>query len=132
MDLKLAGKVALVTGARTGIGFSICAELAANGVHLVMVARQKAELILAAQKIADKYGVTVLPIAGDVTDPELPELADKTDKEVMALLGKEKTPVGRFGLPEDIAAITAFLLSDRNQFVTGQTIEASGGADRFM
>ena len=61
-----------------------------------------------------------------------PELAEKTDEEVMALLGKEKTPVGRFGLPEDIAAITAFLLSQRNQFVTGQTIEASGGADRFM
>ena len=61
-----------------------------------------------------------------------PELADKTDDEVMALLGKEKTPVGRFGLPEDIASITAFLLSDRNQFITGQTIEASGGADRFM
>ena len=26
MDLKLTGKVALVTGARTGIGFSICEE----------------------------------------------------------------------------------------------------------
>ncbi len=61
-----------------------------------------------------------------------PELADRTDEEVMALLGKEKTPVGRFGLPEDIAAIATFLLSGRNQFVTGQTIEASGGADRFM
>jgi hypothetical protein len=33
-----------------------------------------------------------------------PELAGKNE-EVMALLGKEKTPVGRFGLPEDIAAI---------------------------
>ncbi|MGO0162947.1 hypothetical protein [Klebsiella pneumoniae] len=34
MDLKLTGKVALVTGAHTGIGFSICEELAVNGVHL--------------------------------------------------------------------------------------------------
>lgn len=50
MDLKLTGKVALVTGARTGIGFSICEELAMNGVHLVMVARREPELILAAKK----------------------------------------------------------------------------------
>lgn len=28
MDLKLTGKVALVTGARSGMGFSICEELA--------------------------------------------------------------------------------------------------------
>ena len=27
MDLKLTGKVALVTGAHTGIGFSICEAL---------------------------------------------------------------------------------------------------------
>ncbi|XBS71756.1 hypothetical protein ABK905_00420 [Acerihabitans sp. KWT182] len=31
-----------------------------------------------------------------------------------------------------MAAIAAFLLSARNQFVTGHTVEASGGADRFM
>jgi 3-oxoacyl-[acyl-carrier protein] reductase len=41
MDLKLTGKVALVTGARSGIGFSICEELALNGVHVVMVSRQE-------------------------------------------------------------------------------------------
>lgn len=54
MDLKLTGKVALVTGAHTGIGFSICEELAVNGVHLVMVARREPELILAAKKISEK------------------------------------------------------------------------------
>lgn len=61
-----------------------------------------------------------------------PELADKTDDEVMALLGKEKTPVGRFGLPEDIASITAFCFQIEISLFTGQTIEASGGAERFM
>ncbi len=44
----------------------------------------------------------------------------------------ERTPTGRAGDPRDIAAIAAFLASDRNRFVTGDTIEASGGADRFM
>jgi 3-oxoacyl-[acyl-carrier protein] reductase len=40
--------------------------------------------------------------------------------------------VGRAGAAKEIAAIAAFLSSDRNGFVTGDTIEASGGADRFM
>lgn len=50
----------------------------------------------------------------------------------MKLLREEMTPVGRFGRPDEIAAIAAFLASDRNGFVTGDTIEASGGAERFM
>ncbi|QIQ22056.1 SDR family NAD(P)-dependent oxidoreductase [Zophobihabitans entericus] len=268
MDLQLKNKVALVTGASTGIGFSICQELADNGVHLIMVARTKKTLTDAANQLSEQYGIKTLAIAGDVTDinfptqvvsqakhvfesidllvnnagkahagnlfsaseedwesmtatklsamrrfccaviPEMqkqgwgrivnissigglypnpqltvshvlsaainnltrslaldiapsgilvnaigvgavttenwannmlpnvrarrPEIAGKSDEEIMAILGKEKTPVGRFGKPEDIAAIAAFLLSNRNQFVTGQTIEASGGADRFM
>ena len=61
-----------------------------------------------------------------------PEWDNKSDDEVIALLGSELTPVGQFGQPEDIAAAAAFLVSDRNRFVTGCTIEASGGADRFM
>jgi NAD(P)-dependent dehydrogenase (short-subunit alcohol dehydrogenase family) len=40
--------------------------------------------------------------------------------------------IGRVAEPEDIAAVVAFLASARNRFVTGDTIEASGGADRFL
>ncbi|WP_029060626.1 SDR family oxidoreductase [Labrenzia sp. DG1229] len=61
-----------------------------------------------------------------------PEFAELSDEEVVAKISAECTPVGRAGTPEDIAAIAAFLCSDRNGFVTGDTIEASGGADRFM
>jgi 3-oxoacyl-[acyl-carrier protein] reductase len=60
------------------------------------------------------------------------DLADLSEEELMKRLGKEKTPVGQFGQPEDIADIAAFMASDRNRFVTGSTIEASGGADRFI
>jgi len=48
------------------------------------------------------------------------------------LLGEEMTPVGRFGRPDEIAAIAAFLASERNGFVTGDIIQASGGAEQFM
>ena len=60
------------------------------------------------------------------------DLADLPEDELVRRLGKEKTPTGQFGQPEDIADIAAFLASDRNRFVTGSTIEASGGADRFL
>jgi 3-oxoacyl-[acyl-carrier protein] reductase len=61
-----------------------------------------------------------------------PELANASDIEIIKLLGAEMTPIGRFGHPEEIAAVVAFLASARNGFITGDTIEASGGADRFM
>ena len=38
------------------------------------------------------------------------------------------TPLGRIGQPDDIATIAAFLASDESTWVSGQTIQASGGA----
>jgi len=61
-----------------------------------------------------------------------PEFGSLPDEEVIARISAELTPIGRAGTAAEIAAITAFLVSDRNGFVTGDTIEASGGADRFM
>lgn len=39
----------------------------------------------------------------------------------------ERTPLRRLGTPEEIAAIVAWLASDESSFVTGATINASGG-----
>lgn len=39
----------------------------------------------------------------------------------------ERTPLGRFGAPEEIAAIAAFLASDDASYITGQCIYADGG-----
>lgn len=47
----------------------------------------------------------------------------------IATLGREaeRTPLRRLGRPEEIAAVVAWLASDESSFVTGETINASGG-----
>ena len=48
-------------------------------------------------------------------------------------LGREEVakdfPLGRIGLPEDVAGATLFLLSDLARFVTGTTVTVDGGMD---
>lgn len=41
-------------------------------------------------------------------------------------------PAGRVGVPQDIAALAAFLLSDAAAFITGQSFVADGGMTRKM
>jgi 3-oxoacyl-[acyl-carrier protein] reductase len=39
----------------------------------------------------------------------------------------ERTPLGRFGQPEEIASAVAFLVSDEAAFITGQVLAIDGG-----
>jgi len=268
MDLGIAGKVAIVTGASTGIGAAVAHELAANGAKVVMVARGRDRLEDAAAAVRAATGAEAIAVAADVSAPDdpvrvvetavsafggldvlvnnagrahaggllqssdadwremteiklygmvrfcraavpvmqksgwgriinmssvggryanpklsvshalsaginnltkslalevakdgilvnaigigavvtdnwannmipnvrvsRPGWANLPEQEIIDRLGAELTPVGHFGQPEDIAALAAFLASDRNRFVTGAMIEASGGADRFV
>lgn len=53
-------------------------------------------------------------------------MTDKlTDEQKNAILGQ--IAMKRYGQPEEIANVVAFLLSDDASYVTGQTIEISGG-----
>lgn len=43
---------------------------------------------------------------------------------------REETPLGVWGLPEDVAAAALWLVSPESGFITGQTIRVNGGAIR--
>jgi NAD(P)-dependent dehydrogenase (short-subunit alcohol dehydrogenase family) len=43
-----------------------------------------------------------------------------------------RTPVGRLGTPDDIAAAVVFLCSDAAAFITGETLFVDGGMTRRM
>ena len=51
--------------------------------------------------------------------------ASLPDKARNAMLGQ--VPLGRAGLPEDVAGVVAFLASESASYITGQVIHVSGG-----
>jgi NADP-dependent 3-hydroxy acid dehydrogenase YdfG len=66
MSSILAGKVALVTGASSGIGEAIAVTLAAAGAKVAMSARRADRLADLVSRIT-KEGGTAIAIPGDVT-----------------------------------------------------------------
>jgi 3-oxoacyl-[acyl-carrier protein] reductase len=67
MDLKLAGKVALVTGSSKGIGFTTARTLIEEGCRVVLSARNKDDLAAAKEKLPKDKTLT---IQADVTNPK--------------------------------------------------------------
>jgi NAD(P)-dependent dehydrogenase (short-subunit alcohol dehydrogenase family) len=70
MDLNLRGKVAVITGGSIGIGLAVADALAAEGVDVVMAARQPERLEEEAKRVAGRHGVRTLPVACDVATAE--------------------------------------------------------------
>lgn len=62
---------ALVTGASSGIGYAICAELASRGFDLVMVSRTGAKLEAAAARLKESFpGADIVHVPFDLSRPE--------------------------------------------------------------
>ena len=72
-----------------------------------------------AQEVAPR-GVTVNAIAPGFIETDMTK--DLPQDEL-----KKQIPVGRFGKPEEVAALTGFLLSDEAAYITGEVISINGG-----
>lgn len=70
MDLGIAGKLALVTGGSSGLGLAVCKALAAEGVNLMVFARNPERLAEVAGDLRRRYQIDVGTFAGDMTKRE--------------------------------------------------------------
>ena len=66
MDLELRDKVAVVTGGSVGIGLAIARGLAAEGVHVVLCARDSERLTAVTSQIKTDFGVRAKAVPADV------------------------------------------------------------------
>lgn len=72
-----------------------------------------------------KYGITVNAIGpGYIRTPFTDVLA--SDEQFDAWV-RTRTPLGRWGMPEDVARAAVFLASDAASFITGQILYVDGG-----
>jgi NAD(P)-dependent dehydrogenase (short-subunit alcohol dehydrogenase family) len=65
----MGGKVALVTGAGSGIGRAVAHALAKSGFTVVLAGRRPMQLEGVAQEINSEAGATAIAISADVADP---------------------------------------------------------------
>ena len=66
MARELEGKVAVVTGAASGIGLASAGAMLAAGARVAMVDRDEAAL----KALCNKHGDVVIPLVMDLLDPE--------------------------------------------------------------
>ena len=110
MDRGLQGKAALVSGASKGIGRAIVQRLVAEGMQVLGIARGGCD-------VPGAIGLAV-----DLRDPAAAAAA--------ATVLAKSTGVARFGEPEEIAAMVAFLASAEAGYIQGAILDIDGGWNR--
>jgi 3-oxoacyl-[acyl-carrier protein] reductase len=112
--LPRGGRIVLI-GSRTANGAPGRSQYAATKAALVGMARSWAI------ELAPR-GITVNVIAPAATDT--PMLQDTSRGAVAPRV----PPIGRFVRPEEVAALTSFILSDEAAAITGQQLVICGGS----
>jgi len=92
-----------------------------GGVAAAAYSASKAGLMTLSKSIAKEYarhGIRSNAVAPALIDTEM-------IKDVPDLTGL--VPLGRYGTPQEVADVVAFLCSDHSSFMTGEVVDVNGG-----
>jgi 3-oxoacyl-[acyl-carrier protein] reductase len=76
----------------------------------------------AAKEFASR-GITVNAVSPGFIETDITSVLPQNVKEKYM----EAIPLGRFGTPEDVAKVVAFLASDGASYITGEVVRVNGG-----
>jgi NAD(P)-dependent dehydrogenase (short-subunit alcohol dehydrogenase family) len=97
-----------------------------GGIAAISYSAAKGGIIGLTKSIAKELGksnITVNAVLPGLTDtPTIRRMPEKYKKMII-----DATPLGRMARPEEIANVVAFLASDESSYITGATIEVTGG-----
>src|SRR5437867_1571166 len=143
-DRELAGQVVLVTGAARNIGRA-CAQacvphiVRAGGGSIVNIggetghsgAAGRAHVVTAKAGLAGMTKALALELAPHriTVNCVVPGRIETVRAANTATPSRHGTPppIGRFGLPEEVAAMVSMLCGPRARYITGQAIHVNGG-----
>jgi 3-oxoacyl-[acyl-carrier protein] reductase len=70
-------------------------------------------------------GITVNSVVIGPIEQDVPEFDVMTEEKRASVLAR--TPIGRLGVPEDVAGAVCFLASEEASFINGAVIDVNGG-----
>ena len=129
MNISFEGKVALVTGAASGLGLATAKAFAESGASVVLADWNQEAAQAAADELTAQAarGIRINAICpGLIWTPMADQMVAAGQGDALKAMEKS-VPMGRVGRPEEIANAVLWLCSDAASYVTGQSTSVDGG-----